>query len=115
MDYRHHWQDVLVGSILGFTLAWFSYRQYFPPLTDRLSHRPYSPRINHIRAPLVPQFVEGDSRANSPNEQYEMQGEQQSKQGAPTLMEMWHEGQGEEILPQGEQQHSRPLLGDERV
>ncbi|KAG5639519.1 hypothetical protein H0H81_000664 [Sphagnurus paluster] len=45
MDYRHHWQDVLVGSILGTTIAYFSYRQYYPSLASELSHRPYSPRI----------------------------------------------------------------------
>jgi len=45
MDYRHHWHDVTVGSILGFIAAYFAYRQYYPSLADDLSHRPYSPRI----------------------------------------------------------------------
>ncbi|THU92174.1 PAP2-domain-containing protein [Dendrothele bispora CBS 962.96] len=45
MDYRHHWQDVLVGSILGTVMSYFSYRQYYPDLASELSHRPYSPRI----------------------------------------------------------------------
>ncbi|KAJ4483440.1 phosphatidic acid phosphatase type 2/haloperoxidase [Lentinula aciculospora] len=45
MDYRHHWQDVLVGSILGTVMAYFSYRQYYPSLSSELCHRPYSPRI----------------------------------------------------------------------
>ncbi|EPQ58178.1 PAP2-domain-containing protein [Gloeophyllum trabeum ATCC 11539] len=45
MDYRHHWQDVLVGSILGLVMSYFSYRQYYPPLSSEFSHRPYSPRI----------------------------------------------------------------------
>lgn len=45
MDYRHHWHDILVGSVLGLVFAYFSYRQYFPPLTSKLAHRPYSPRI----------------------------------------------------------------------
>lgn len=45
MDYRHHWHDVLVGSILGTVLAYFAYRQYYPSLGSEYSHRPYSPRI----------------------------------------------------------------------
>ncbi|KAJ3724469.1 PAP2-domain-containing protein [Lentinula raphanica] len=45
MDYRHHWQDVLVGSILGIVMAYFSYRQYYPSLSSELCHQPYSPRI----------------------------------------------------------------------
>lgn len=44
MDYRHHATDVLSGSLLGLTVAYFSYRQYFPPLNDPMSHRCYAPR-----------------------------------------------------------------------
>lgn len=55
MDYRHHWQDVTIGSILGLTVAYFSYRQYYPGLADELSHRPYSPRIkNEDSQPILP-------------------------------------------------------------
>ncbi|CUA74169.1 putative diacylglycerol pyrophosphate phosphatase 1 [Rhizoctonia solani] len=45
MDYRHHWQDVLVGSVVGLVFAYFAYRQYYPTLESPLSHKPYSPRI----------------------------------------------------------------------
>ncbi|KAG8705829.1 hypothetical protein FRC08_001420 [Ceratobasidium sp. 394] len=45
MDYRHHWQDVLVGSIAGLVFSYFSYRQYYPTLESPYSHKPYSPRI----------------------------------------------------------------------
>jgi diacylglycerol diphosphate phosphatase / phosphatidate phosphatase len=41
-----HWHDILVGSVLGAVLSYFSYRQYYPPLTSELAHRPYSPRIH---------------------------------------------------------------------
>ena len=59
MDYRHHWQDVLTGSILGIVVAYFSYRQYYPPLTSPISHQPYPQRLKrgghelptHNRAP----------------------------------------------------------------
>jgi len=44
MDYRHHWQDVTVGSILGLVMTYFSYRQYYPSLASPYSHRPYFPR-----------------------------------------------------------------------
>lgn len=41
-DYHHHWQDVLVGSILGVCIAWLCYFQYFPPLSHPNSGLPYS-------------------------------------------------------------------------
>ncbi|XP_045782144.1 phospholipid phosphatase 5 isoform X1 [Maniola jurtina] len=40
-DYHHHWQDVLVGSILGLSVSLFCYRQYYNALTSDLSGVPY--------------------------------------------------------------------------
>ncbi|KAL7276942.1 hypothetical protein RUND412_000034 [Rhizina undulata] len=34
MDARHHPFDVISGSLLGFFVAWASYRQYFPSLNE---------------------------------------------------------------------------------
>jgi diacylglycerol diphosphate phosphatase/phosphatidate phosphatase len=39
-DYHHHWQDVTVGSLLGFAVVWMVYRQYYPPLSSTSSNLP---------------------------------------------------------------------------
>ncbi|CAG8471718.1 10494_t:CDS:2 [Scutellospora calospora] len=45
-DYRHHWQDVVSGGLIGFILSLFAYHQYYPHLNSYMSHRPLSIRIN---------------------------------------------------------------------
>lgn len=40
-DYRHDVYDVCVGSALGLTVAWFSYRRYWPRLSHRDCDEPY--------------------------------------------------------------------------
>lgn len=45
MDYRHHWQDVIAGAILGLGISYFAYRQYFPSLSSSMSHKPHPPRV----------------------------------------------------------------------
>ncbi|KIJ64294.1 hypothetical protein HYDPIDRAFT_62127, partial [Hydnomerulius pinastri MD-312] len=45
MDYRHHWQDVLTGSLLGLVISYFAYRQYYPDLASKTAHVPYATRF----------------------------------------------------------------------
>jgi len=40
-DYRHHWEDVTVGSILGLVSAYLCYRLYYPKLRSCNSHLSY--------------------------------------------------------------------------
>ncbi|PKS11304.1 hypothetical protein jhhlp_003066 [Lomentospora prolificans] len=40
-DYRHDVYDVCCGSILGFTIAYWSYRRHWPSLTARNCDQPY--------------------------------------------------------------------------
>ncbi|EGG01481.1 uncharacterized protein MELLADRAFT_50083 [Melampsora larici-populina 98AG31] len=56
MDYRHHWQDVLVGGLLGMLIAWFGYRMYYPSLFTEEAHKPYSPRLHpkDRSSPILP-------------------------------------------------------------
>ncbi|KAL5529697.1 hypothetical protein ACEPAG_5682 [Sanghuangporus baumii] len=68
MDYRHHWQDVLVGSLLGLVMSFFAYRQYYPPLGSPRSHRPFSPRIRREGSDAV-DGGGGDLEDNSPSEE----------------------------------------------
>jgi len=39
-DYHHHWQDVIVGSLLGFLTVWVVYRQHYPSLSSPQSAKP---------------------------------------------------------------------------
>ncbi|KAF2273835.1 PAP2-domain-containing protein, partial [Westerdykella ornata] len=40
-DYRHDVYDVTVGSLLGWTVAYATYRRYYPPLRSRRCDEPY--------------------------------------------------------------------------
>jgi diacylglycerol diphosphate phosphatase / phosphatidate phosphatase len=40
-DYRHDVWDVTAGAFLGSTVAYFTYRRYYPSLRDRGCHVPY--------------------------------------------------------------------------
>ncbi|KAH8107123.1 PAP2-domain-containing protein [Cristinia sonorae] len=77
MDYRHHWQDVTAGSILGLVMSYFAYRQYYPSLASPYSHRPYFPRHkpspqDSMSLPLHrdPQVVGHDPEQHYPNGGY---------------------------------------------
>lgn len=43
-DYRHDFYDVSAGSLLGISVAYFSYRRYYPSLQSRPCHEPYPSR-----------------------------------------------------------------------
>jgi diacylglycerol diphosphate phosphatase/phosphatidate phosphatase len=40
-DYRHDVYDVGVGSLIGITTAYWSYRRHWPGLGERGCHEPY--------------------------------------------------------------------------
>ncbi|CAH01534.1 bifunctional diacylglycerol diphosphate phosphatase/phosphatidate phosphatase [Kluyveromyces lactis] len=39
-DYRHHFVDVMLGSLLGILVAHWSYRRYFPSIHSKLPFKP---------------------------------------------------------------------------
>lgn len=41
-DYRHHYEDVIAGSLLGLAIAYAIYRQYFPALTHATCDKSYA-------------------------------------------------------------------------
>lgn len=65
MDYRHHWHDVLMGSLLGTVMSYFTYRQYYPSLSSETSHKPYSPRIKQEREAILPMY-HGSAESGGP-------------------------------------------------
>lgn len=40
-DYRHDVYDVCTGALLGYVVAYWSYRRYWPHLSSRRCHQPY--------------------------------------------------------------------------
>lgn len=40
-DYRHDVWDVTAGAVLGSSVAYFTYRRYYPSLRDSKCHVPY--------------------------------------------------------------------------
>ena len=49
-DYRHDVYDVTVGSILGITIAHFTYRRYYPGLKAHNCETPYPSRMESLSA-----------------------------------------------------------------
>lgn len=41
-DYRHHWQDITVGSLIGIIIAYVCYRLYYPAIGSTKSHLSYA-------------------------------------------------------------------------
>eukprot|EP00897_Mesotaenium_endlicherianum_P001464 jgi/Mesen1/1345/ME000013S00835 len=41
-DYKHHWDDILVGSLFGAGMAVVCYRQYYPTIHGPQAHHAYS-------------------------------------------------------------------------
>ncbi|KAL5227529.1 hypothetical protein ABZP36_015794 [Zizania latifolia] len=41
-DYRHHWEDVFVGGLLGFIMAMLCYLHFFPPPYHHQGRGPYA-------------------------------------------------------------------------
>lgn len=50
-DYRHDVYDVCVGSALGMTVAYWSYRRHWPSLSSPNCHEPYPPPGGETDAP----------------------------------------------------------------
>uniref|UniRef100_L2FM44 Pap2 domain protein n=1 Tax=Colletotrichum fructicola (strain Nara gc5) TaxID=1213859 RepID=L2FM44_COLFN len=68
-DYRHDVYDVCVGSLLGWVVAYWSYRRHWPKLTAKECHEPHpypgsEPRAGWNR--LRDEEEAGDSRPDGP-------------------------------------------------
>lgn len=57
-DYWHHWQDVFAGALLGLTMAFLCYHQFFPSLYDTNCMGPYSHLQigNNFQISFLPQY-----------------------------------------------------------
>jgi diacylglycerol diphosphate phosphatase/phosphatidate phosphatase len=64
MDARHHPFDVISGSLLGILVAWGSYRQYFPAVTDSWRKGRAYPIRSWGTEPMAPTDNTGFTRIN---------------------------------------------------
>lgn len=48
-DYHHHWQDVVVGALIGLATGYISYRQYYPSIFSTDAGRPFVRWPRHTR------------------------------------------------------------------
>lgn len=89
-----NWQDVVAGSILGFVVAYFAYRQYFPSLASPMSHRPHSPRVPRDE-PVLPTTAQDAQhfRDSDDGEQMELIGGGVPKSEPGSLGDVWREGE----------------------
>ena len=107
-----HWQDVFVGSIVGTTLAYFCYRQYYPSLSSEVSHFPYGPRIKEEEilpihtelhaAPYEPhaEYTDEGGVASVPSHSFELSGTVPRPNLGP-MEEMWKsDGREEPAVPE---------------
>jgi len=73
-DYRHHWQDVLVGGIIGIAFSLISYFYYFPFLNSTESYKPLQGRLRQYSlyqehtGKTLPMFRDKDGEVTSLDE-----------------------------------------------
>lgn len=61
-DARHHPFDALFGSLLGIVVAWYAYRQYFPPLNETWRKGRAYPIHSWASEPMAPNGNTGTLR-----------------------------------------------------
>lgn len=63
-DYRHDAYDVTVGSLLGASIAYFSYRRYYPQLRSSCCHVPFPSRASVDAFPVRSTHTQSRRRQN---------------------------------------------------
>lgn len=63
-DYHHHWQDVVIGSIIGLSITYICYRQYYPSIFSSNCHRPYSKNNSNVSGKCYVNVTEDDNSNN---------------------------------------------------
>ncbi|CCU74860.1 diacylglycerol pyrophosphate phosphatase [Blumeria hordei DH14] len=67
-DYRHDWYDVISGSLIGISTAFFSYRRYYPHLQSRRCEEPFNHK--NIRSIEGVRRIKNDEESARPSREF---------------------------------------------
>ncbi|KAM7361829.1 uncharacterized protein ACRADG_012707 isoform 2-T3 [Cochliomyia hominivorax] len=105
-DYHHHWEDVVIGSLIGLFVSYYIYRQYYPSIFSPTCHRAY---YRGDQLPIIKTLTEHTIHPRSRRRLHSYKRVPSEECGEASLL---CEGQGEGFTADVDK---RPLLSEQKT